>query len=198
MSGDAVKAYVYLLAEAWLQDDRATLPDDDEELASLARISMEKWHEIKHEVMQVFSSSDSGEHAGRIVNERQYEIHRISIAKQRLNNKNAKRTQMKRKVNARPEIETDTEIDTDLVKNTKKKITKKDTFTPPEFNEFKAYCKENGFENISERAFKYYSEMDWCDSTGKPIKSWKGKLQAVWFRDDNKRGPGPTMMGLLS
>jgi hypothetical protein len=59
-------------------------------------------------------------------------------------------------------------------------------FTPPNFEEFKAYCKDNGFENIAERAFKGYDAANWHDSQGSQIKSWKQKLQHVWFQDRNR------------
>jgi hypothetical protein len=61
-------------------------------------------------------------------------------------------------------------------------------FIPPTIIEFKEYCKKNGFENIAEKAFKYYSEANppWTDSKGNTVRSWKQKLQGIWFRDDNK------------
>lgn len=54
MSGEEVKAYVYLLCEAWLEVPRATLPNDDEELSRMAQISLEKWLKIKGKVMANF------------------------------------------------------------------------------------------------------------------------------------------------
>lgn len=65
---------------------------------------------------------------------------------------------------------------------------KQKSFIPPTFDELRLYCKENGYENIAEKAFKYYSEADWHDSRGKKIKNWKQKLQGVWFREENKDG----------
>jgi len=65
--------------------------------------------------------------------------------------------------------------------------TRKKEFLPPTLEEVKQYCKENGYENISERAFKYYSEANppWTDSRGKPVLSWKSKFQSTWFRGEN-------------
>lgn len=65
MTGDQVKAYWYLLCNAWLQD--ATLPDDDATLASLARVSLEKWHDIKPLIMTKFEPCGGG----RVFNDRQ-------------------------------------------------------------------------------------------------------------------------------
>jgi hypothetical protein len=62
----------------------------------------------------------------------------------------------------------------------------KKKFEPPSFEEFRQYCKENNHEGIAERAFKGYEVAGWYDSQGKPVKSWRGKLQHVWFREDNR------------
>ena len=59
-------------------------------------------------------------------------------------------------------------------------------FVPPTIEEFTAYCKENGFEGISEKAYKYYADAvpPWTDKDGKEVRSWKQKLQGVWFKKD--------------
>ena len=60
-------------------------------------------------------------------------------------------------------------------------------FTPPTEDEVIAYFIEKGYKTeIAKRAFLYYSEQNWHDSTGKAIKSWKGKMVAVWFKEENK------------
>jgi len=107
MSGDAFKAYWYLLCESWLQVPRATLPMDDSEIASLARVEYHKWNakqtqsgrkvSIKDEVMAMFKEGVCDEHKGRYYNERLLEESRKSEAKKRPGNKNAKGTQNKRK-----------------------------------------------------------------------------------------------------
>lgn len=66
------------------------------------------------------------------------------------------------------------------------KENKHSMFTPPQFEEFRAYCVENGFGGIAERAFRGYDAGGWRDSQGKPIKSWRQKLHHVWFREENK------------
>ena len=72
-------------------------------------------------------------------------------------------------------------------KEKEKKVKKKSSvFTPPNFVDFENYCKENGFQNIAERAFKGYSENDWKDSRDNPVLNWKSKLQNVWFNDSNR------------
>jgi hypothetical protein len=59
-------------------------------------------------------------------------------------------------------------------------------FQPPTLQEFTNYCEEHGYKGIADRAYKGYAAADWKDSQGKQIKSWKQKLQHVWFREDNK------------
>ena len=37
----------------------------------------------------------------------------------------------------------------------------------------------------AEKAFNYYEAGDWKDSNGNQVKSWKQKMQGVWFKDEN-------------
>lgn len=54
-------------------------------------------------------------------------------------------------------------------------------------NEVILYFKENGYKKeIAEKAFKYYEEANWHDGNGKKVLNWKQKMQAVWFKDENK------------
>lgn len=66
-----------------------------------------------------------------------------------------------------------------------RKISKK-KFIPPTLDEVKEYFKEKGYsEEAAKRAFDYYEAGGWKDSTGKPVKSWKQKMIAVWFKPQN-------------
>lgn len=66
---------------------------------------------------------------------------------------------------------------------------KESIYTPPKFEEVKAFFLENGFsESLADRAFKYYADADWNDSEGKKVKSWKQKFRGVWFKEENKNG----------
>ena len=67
-----------------------------------------------------------------------------------------------------------------------KKVNQK-KFTPPSLEEVKNYFLENGYtEESAKKAFDYYNVADWVDSKGNKIKSWKQKMQGVWFKDENK------------
>ena len=67
------------------------------------------------------------------------------------------------------------------------------TAPPPPLESVIAYFKENGYtEAGAKRAWDYYNasladgKQTWTDSTGKPIKNWKMKMQSVWFKDEYK------------
>jgi uncharacterized protein YdaU (DUF1376 family) len=119
MNGEAVKAYTYLLCEAWLQEPRATLPNNDEELASMARTTLSAWMIIKSDVMLCFKIGTCEEHLGRLYNELQLEISRKFEKNQRVNNKNAKRTRIKRDINAKSPLSVSLSISESEVTNTK-------------------------------------------------------------------------------
>lgn len=59
MTGDQVKAYLYLLCASWLEHPRATLPNDDNELAMLSRLTLEQWMKIKDGVLRCFVLRDN-------------------------------------------------------------------------------------------------------------------------------------------
>lgn len=93
MSGDSVKAFLYLLCEAWLQEPRATLPKSDAELASMARLPLEKWREIKNDAIRAFKFDKKTQ---RLYSELQLETSNKFYKNQRFNNKNAIRTRSER------------------------------------------------------------------------------------------------------
>lgn len=70
-------------------------------------------------------------------------------------------------------------------KGNEKKVVK--AFMPPLLGEVEAYFQEKGYTNESAvRAWHYYEELDWIDSNGKPIQSWKGKMISTWMKEENK------------
>lgn len=60
MSGDAVKAYMYLLCRSWHETPIATLPNDEARLAKMAKLSLDKWDLVKHEILPNFQSDGNG------------------------------------------------------------------------------------------------------------------------------------------
>lgn len=69
-----------------------------------------------------------------------------------------------------------------------KKREEKKRFTPPAIDEVINYFTENGYsEEAAQKAFAYYDVADWHDGQGNQVKNWKQKMQAVWFKPENKR-----------
>lgn len=60
MSGDAVKAYMYLLCRSWHETPMATLPNDDVRLARMAKLTPDKWERVRDEVLTNFQDDGNG------------------------------------------------------------------------------------------------------------------------------------------
>jgi hypothetical protein len=63
------------------------------------------------------------------------------------------------------------------------------TFQAPKFEEVEQYFLAHDYPSeVAHRAFDYYAEAQppWTDSRGHPVRSWKSKMQAVWFKSENK------------
>ena len=66
-------------------------------------------------------------------------------------------------------------------------IADKNTFLPPTLEEVKEYVKSKGYnEECAIKVYDYYTEMNWIDNSGKPVKSWKGKIVAIWLKPEYK------------
>lgn len=73
------------------------------------------------------------------------------------------------------------------VTNNKEQQTTIKKFQPPTVLEVESYFVENGYtKEAGKRAFNYYTAGNWHDSKGHPVKNWKQKMQAVWFKPENK------------
>lgn len=58
----------------------------------------------------------------------------------------------------------------------------------PTLTEVQEYFKENGYSiESATKAFHYYDSANWVDSKGAKVKSWKQKMQGVWFKEENKQ-----------
>jgi len=79
------------------------------------------------------------------------------------------------------------EHDTVTVNDTVNDNRRRKTFVIPVIEEVKTYFTDNGYtEDAGVKAFNYYNIADWYDSKGNKILNWKQKMQAVWFKDENK------------
>lgn len=66
MTDQQVRKYLELLCLSWLETPRATLPADQDELASMLHLSRETWDLIKGPILAKFESDGNG----RIFNDR--------------------------------------------------------------------------------------------------------------------------------
>lgn len=89
------------------------------------------------------------------------------------------------------------EIENEEVIKNKRGVVKK-IFIPPTLEEFKSYCKEEGYESIAEQAYKGYSVAEWHDANGKKVVNWKQKLQNGWFRNSNKNEGSKTTTRIIT
>ncbi|GAA4328382.1 hypothetical protein [Flaviaesturariibacter amylovorans] len=63
---------------------------------------------------------------------------------------------------------------------------KKGVLVPPPVQEVEAFFEEKGYSKAAARkAHEYYSTAGWKDSRGNPVKNWKQKMIAVWFKPEN-------------
>jgi hypothetical protein len=67
------------------------------------------------------------------------------------------------------------------------------TAPPPPLEDVVAYFTENGYTaDAARKAWNYYNASlgdngrVWKDGKGQTVKNWKQKMQAVWFKDENK------------
>lgn len=67
---------------------------------------------------------------------------------------------------------------------------KQKKFEPPTEAEVREYFSINGYKpEAGSKAFRFYQTGGWIDSRGNPVKNWKQKMIAVWFKDENRAPP---------
>ena len=72
-------------------------------------------------------------------------------------------------------------------KKENKKKSNNSIFTPPTLEEVKAYCTERTSPVDAKRFYDYYTEGEWKDAKGNPVKNWKLKLITWKGREDKGR-----------
>ena len=93
MTGDQVKAFLYMLCEAWLEEPRATLPDDEYELMGYARMDKDKWETNKNQILKAFHKGEEG----RLFNETLMEVSGNKAKHEESGSKGGKKSQANRK-----------------------------------------------------------------------------------------------------
>ena len=94
MSGDAFKACWLLTCYSWLEDERATLPNDEAKLQALARVDATTWARIRLEVLDYFKGGANG----RIFSPRLMEISSLHEKRSNAGSKGGSKTQANRAV----------------------------------------------------------------------------------------------------
>jgi hypothetical protein len=62
----------------------------------------------------------------------------------------------------------------------------KNSFVPPTLEEVKVFFRDKGFrEDAAIKAFNYYTDGNWHDKSGSPVRNWRLKMH-VWFKDGYK------------
>lgn len=60
----------------------------------------------------------------------------------------------------------------------------------PTQQEVEEYFVSEGYtREAGAKAWKYYETADWHDAKGNPVRNWKQKMQAVWFKEENRAKP---------
>ena len=69
----------------------------------------------------------------------------------------------------------------------RKEKERKEDMVRPSVEEVMDYFETNGYDPEKGRnAFRYYAELNWRDAKGNEVRSWKAKMNAVWFKEENK------------
>lgn len=66
----------------------------------------------------------------------------------------------------------------------KKESKKKKQFVPPTYEEVQAYAEQRGKGYLVAEFYEYWTNLNWVDKQGKPVKSWEGRF-ATWVRNND-------------
>lgn len=91
------------------------------------------------------------------------------------------------------------EAQTRSIKNTKKVKKKREgnaphTFTPPDEQDVREYCKAMDYKMNVSLFMAYYQARDWCLSHGKKMADWKKAVTAWAIREKSNAGTGVSDM----
>jgi hypothetical protein len=87
-----------------------------------------------------------------------------------------------------------TEANKNKNKNENKNENKKENknFTPPSLEEVKSWFIENGSTSeAGAKAWQYYTDGDWIDSKGQPVKNWRQKMRGGRWLEDKPKASKP-------
>lgn len=128
--------------------------------------------------------------------ERAKELHRIRQKNYRERKKLLSDVSVTSQVTQGDAIDIDIEEDIDKEKDNTNVLSKKKTqkrFVAPTLEEIEEYVTEKGLNVNAKRFYDYFTEMNWIDSQGKPVKNWKGKILTWDSHGNNNNGRKETV-----
>ena len=192
--------FTWMLYHSWVFGERPChLPNDPETIVFLLRINSESFDRCWPVVSKKWVETEDGKF---IYNKRLLSEYEKCVGRSKTYSDNRlgkKKTIDKQLINNgksidRQAVDADTDADVGNGDGGKREEgsggkPKKQAFIPPDIGEFKKYCEEHQHYGIAQKAFDYYSAANWHDGKGNPVRNWKQKLIAVWFKDENKDPP---------
>lgn len=105
----------------------------------------------------------------------------------------SKETQKTQLVISKPKkADSDSDSDSHSENDIKEKKYTKKEFTPPTLEEVKAWFIENGSTaEAGAKAWQYYTDGDWIDSKGTPVKNWRQKMRGGRWLEDKPKASKP-------
>jgi len=92
------------------------------------------------------------------------------------------------------QIESETEANKNKNKNKNENKNEKENknFTPPTLEEVKSWFIENGSTaEAGAKAWQYYTDGEWIDSKGTPVKNWRQKMRGGRWLEDKPKANKP-------
>lgn len=88
--------------------------------------------------------------------------------------------------------DSDNDNDSDIENDIKEKKDKKKKFQPPTLEEVKSWFIENGSTaEAGAKAWQYYTDGEWIDSKGTPVKNWRQKMRGGRWLEDKPKANKP-------
>jgi uncharacterized protein YdaU (DUF1376 family) len=194
LTAEEVGAYLLLLCEQW---DKGYLENDPKTLQTIARVPVENLDRVLKKFQR---------RGKKLINHRlEQEKFKLAeyINKQTINGSKGGRP--KKPVGSsgltqpEPKKTSSTSTSTSTSPSTSSSTSTSDidismcdpgseeSFKPPTLEEVKQFFKEKGYTaDAAQKAYDYYATAQWQDSNGSPVRFWKQKIIAAWFKDEYK------------
>lgn len=185
-------AYMFLLLSSWLEDSGPSLPNDDEELMAMARVTPIEWEAIKPTVMSKFQLNTEG----RWVNERLWHEWEKQQSRKLNGSKGGSKKVANRVAKLKPSVSSSfaSSSSSSIPVSTSPSISIEKTDAPAEGSKDKGtlkevtdFCLSLGMPEDNATWFFFKCEGNGWKNNGKPIKDWKATIRA-WKTAGYMRG----------